>query len=159
MKPVTGMRSILALAGWLLVTFCAPVLGAFSGPGEWYRALNKPSWNPPGWVFGPVWTGLYVLMAVAAWLVWRRGGWQQQGRPLRLYGVQLALNAAWTPLFFGLKMPGVALVEIGVLWVTIGLTIRAFRGVSGVAAALLVPYWLWVSFATVLNATLWWMNR
>lgn len=150
---------VLGLVGWVLLTFCAPAFGMLGGPGEWYASLNKPSWNPPGWVFGPVWTALYLMMAVAAWRVWRKGGWAEQARPLRLYLIQLALNAAWTPTFFAMQNPGLALVVIVALWVAIGMTLKSFARVDGLAAGLLVPYWLWVSFASVLNATLWWLNR
>ena len=127
-------------------------------PGEWYATLRKPSWNPPPWIFGPVWTALYLMMATAAWLVWRRGGWAGQRRALTLYLVQLALNAAWTPLFFGLKMPGLAFAEILLLLAAIVATALAFRRVSKGAAALLVPYMAWVSFAAFLNYTLWSLN-
>lgn len=144
---------------WLLVTFCAPALGVFGMPGEWYAGLEKPTWNPPSWVFGPVWSVLYTLMAVAAWLVWCRGGWQAQRRPLGLYLIQLALNAAWTPLFFGLQSPGIALIDIILLFIAIAATMRAFFRVRTVAGLLLVPYLMWVGFASVLNFTLWWMNR
>ncbi len=127
-------------------------------PGEWYASLRKPSWNPPGWIFGPVWTALYAMMAVAAWLVWRRGGFAAQRRPLGWFLAQLALNAAWTPLFFGLHWPGVAFAEIVLLWLAIVATLAAFRRVSRTATLLLVPYLLWVTFATVLNFTLWRLN-
>ena len=151
--------SALALAGWLLLTFCAPALGIFGMPGEWYASLHKPSWNPPGWIFGPVWSVLYTMMAVAAWLVWRCGGWRNQRKPLGLYLVQLAVNAAWSPLFFGLRQPGIALLDIVLMLAAIVATLLAFARVHRFAAALLVPYALWVSFATVLNFTLWNMNR
>lgn len=159
MEKTNRTREWLALIGWVLLTFCAPAFGAFGGPGEWYANLNKPDWNPPGWVFGPVWTVLYLMMACAAWRVWRHGGWAKQGPALRFYLVQLALNAAWTPAFFALRNPGLALIVIVVLWAAIGLTIRRFAVVDRIAAGLLVPYWLWVSFATILNATLWMLNR
>jgi tryptophan-rich sensory protein len=107
------LRNGLSLAGFIAVTFCAPLAGMFSLPGGWYAALNKPEWNPPSWIFGPVWTLLYLLMAVAAWRVWRRDGWRW---PLRFYFVQLALNAAWTPVFFGAHRIGLALVVIAALW-------------------------------------------
>ena len=97
-QATSAGRSALALGGFLLITFCAPLAGMFSLPGPWYVALDKPAWNPPAWIFGPAWTLLYTLMAIAAWLVWKRGGWR---RPLPLYFVQLLLNAAWTPIFFG----------------------------------------------------------
>ncbi len=152
------MRSLLAFIGWLLLTFLAPAAGTWMTSPEWYAALNKPAWSPPAWLFGPVWTLLYVLMAVAAWLVWREGGWAKQRRALTLYCVQLVLNAAWTPLFFGLRQPGWALLEIILLWVAILATLLAFKPVRPLAAWLLAPYLAWVSFATVLNFTLWRLN-
>ena len=151
-------RRWLALAGWLLLCFAAAALGGLFMPGAWYASLQKPSWNPPGWIFGPVWTALYAMMAVAAWLVWRRGGFAAQRRPLSLFLAQLALNAAWTPLFFGLKNPGLAFAEIILLWLAIAATLAAFRPVHRGAAWLLVPYLAWVSFASVLNFTLWRLN-
>lgn len=141
-----------------MLCFLAPALGAFTGPDGWYASLHKPSWNPPGWVFGPVWTLLYTMMAVAAWLVWRRGGLRQQRWPLSLFLAQLVLNAAWTPLFFGLHRPGLALVDIVLLWLALVATITAFRRVHRGAGWLLVPYLAWVSFAAVLNFVLWRMN-
>ena len=157
-SPKSTGRQLLALAGWLLVCFAAATMGGLFMPGEWYASLKKPSWNPPGWVFGPVWTALYTMMAVAAWLVWRHGGWAAQRRPLGLFLAQLALNAAWTPLFFGLHWPGVAFFEIVLLWLAIAATIAAFRPVSRAAMGLLMPYLAWVSFAAALNFTLWRLN-
>ena len=151
-------RLLLALAGWVLLCFGAAAMGGLFMPGEWYAALKKSSWNPPGWIFGPVWTALYTMMAVAAWLVWKRGGFAAQRRTLTPFLVQLALNAAWTPLFFGLHWTGVAFAEIVLLWLAIAATIAAFRPVSRVAAWLLVPYLAWVSFASVLNFALWRLN-
>ena len=151
-------KIILGLQGWLVVCFGAATLGAVFMPGDWYATLKKPSWNPPGWIFGPVWSALYPMMAVAAWLVWKRGGFAGQRRPLTLFLVQLALNAAWTPLFFGLHWPGVAFAEIVLLWLAIAATIAAFRLVSRAAAWLLVPYLAWVSVASVLNFALWRLN-
>lgn len=156
---MTGRSSIprdcLTLSAFILTTFCAPLIGILSAPGAWYAALIKPSWNPPAWIFGPAWTLLYTLMAVAAWLVWKRDGWR---RPLQLYGLQLALNAAWTPLFFGAHALGWALVEIVVLWIAILFTLLSFRRVSRAAGWMLVPYLVWVTFATALNFTLWRLN-
>lgn len=155
-RSPTFPQSLLALAGCLLITFLAPAVSlAFQGPGDWYAGLNKPSWNPPGWLFGPVWAALYTLMAVAAWLVWKRAG---LSRPLAFYGAQLALNAAWTPLFFGARQMGWALFEILLLWLAVAFTLRAFRRVHAAAGALLLPYLAWVSFATFLNFTLWRLN-
>jgi len=158
-SPSSLGRQILALTGWVLLCFAAAAVGGFFMPGEWYASLNKPAWNPPGWIFGPVWTALYTLMAVAAWLVWKRGGFATQRRPLALFLVQLALNAAWTPLFFGLHRPGLAFAEMLLLWLAIAATLAAFRRVSRAAAWLLAPYLAWVSFAAVLNFTLWKLNR
>jgi translocator protein len=149
------LRNSLALVGFVVVTFCAPALGAFSMPGSWYAGLNKPSWNPPAWIFGPAWTLLYTLMAVAAWLVWKRVGFT---RPLGLYFVQLALNAAWTPIFFGAHEMGWALIEIMMLWIAIALTLISFFRVNRAAGWLLAPYLAWVTFATALNFTLWKLN-
>jgi tryptophan-rich sensory protein len=157
-QNTSSVRTILGLCGWLLLCFAAASLGAVFMPGEWYASLRKPTWNPPAWVFGPVWSALYTMMAVAAWLVWKRGGFVAQRRPLTLFLAQLALNAAWTPLFFGLHRPGVAFAVIILLWLAIAATLFAFRPVSRAAAWLLAPYLAWVSFATVLNGTLWRLN-
>jgi len=138
------LRQALALAGFIVITFCAPLLGIFSKPDLWYEALNKPEWNPPG-----------LLMAVAAWLVWRRVGWQ---KVLMFYFIQLALNAAWTPIFFGAHELGWALAEILLMWLAILLTMRVFFQVSKPAGWMLVPYLAWVTFAAFLNFTLWRMN-
>ena len=151
-------RPLLALTGWVLLCFGAASLGGLFGPGEWYGALKKPAWNPPGWVFGPVWTALYTMMAAAAWLVWRQGGWAKQRQPLLIFVAQLALNALWTPLFFGLHRPGMAFAEIVLLGLAIATTLTAFRPVSRIAAWLLAPYLAWVSFAAALNFTLWRLN-
>lgn len=148
----------LALAGWLALTFTAAATGVFVSTGDWYAGLVKPSWNPPGWLFGPVWTLLYAMMAIAAWQVWREGGWGAQRRALGLYLFQWVLNALWTPLFFGLHRPGLAFVEILALNVAVLGTLAAFWRVRRLAGVLLVPYALWVAFAAVLNFTIWRLN-
>jgi tryptophan-rich sensory protein len=117
---------------------------------DWYPALAKPFFNPPPWVFAPAWTLLYVLMAVAAWRVWRTG-------PL-LFGLQLALNLLWSVLFFGLRSPGLALAEVVLLWLAIAATALSFRPHDKTAAVLMLPYLAWVSFAAVLNAAIWYLN-
>lgn len=150
-------RAMLFLV-WLFLCFGAAALGAGSGPGEWYAALNKPSWNPPNGVFGPVWTTLYTLMAISAWRVTCKGLYPAAWRALGLFMAQLALNAAWTPVFFGLHAPGWALIIILALCGAIAATMAAFAGHDRLAAALLAPYLAWVAFATFLNFTLWRLN-
>jgi translocator protein len=151
-------KNILGLCGWLLLCFAPAFLGAVFMPGEWFAGLRKPTWNPPGWVFGPVWSALYTMMAVAAWLVWRRGGFAAQRGPLSMFLAQLVLNAAWTPLFFGLRQPGWAFAEILLLWLAIAATLAAFWPVNRTAAWLIAPYLAWVSFAAALNGTIWRLN-
>ncbi|GAN76628.1 TspO/MBR family protein [Acidisphaera rubrifaciens] len=121
----------------------------------WYLSLRRPPGTPPNWVFGPVWTTLYLMMAGAAWLVWRRTG---GGRALRLWGWQLLANALWTPAFFGLRLPGLALLVMGVLVVLLGRTVRIFGRIVPLAALLLLPYCVWVLYATYLTAGFWWLN-
>jgi len=152
------MRKWLGLIAWLALVFAASLTSVFVSTDGWYAELNKPTWNPPGWIFGPVWTLLYIMMAVAAWRVWLLGGWEKQRWPLTLFLIQWALNALWTPLFLGLHLLGWAFAEILVLLACILLTIRAFRPVDRTAAWLLVPYAAWVAFASVLNFTIWRMN-
>ena len=153
--PTTAPRAWLGLVVWLAVCFGAAAIGSQFMPGPWYEALAKPSWNPPNWIFGPVWTVLYGMMAVAAWLVWRRHGF---AGALALFVLQLGLNVVWSWLFFGLESPGLAVVDIAALWLAILATILAFRKLSPPAAALLVPYLMWVSFAAALNFTIWRLN-
>jgi len=153
---------ILMLALFIAVCFLAAGAGAaFTGSSvsDWYPTLRKPSWNPPAWIFGPVWTALYLMMAIAAWLVWRRRGFGGAAGALGFFALQLALNALWSPLFFGLRNPLAGLVDIVPLWAAILATMVCFWRISPLAGALLVPYWLWVSFATALNFMIWKMNR
>ncbi len=152
-------KSIVALVAWIVLCFSAAAFGSQFMPGEWYAALKKPTWNPPNWIFGPVWSALYTMMAVAAWLVWRRGGFRVNRLPLSLFLTQLFLNALWSWLFFGLKNPALAFGEIVLLWLGISGTIVAFWPRQRTAAGLLVPYLMWVSFASGLNFTLWQLNR
>lgn len=158
---MTNSRHILGLVLALAVTFAAAGIGSvFTGRsvGDWYQALAKPSWTPPGWLFGPVWTVLYTLMAVAAWLVWRQEGWRTARLALGLYAGQLALNAAWPAIFFGARMPGPAFVELVVLWLAIVATTAAFFRRTAAAGVLMLPYAAWTTFAGMLNFALWRMN-
>jgi benzodiazapine receptor len=157
----TALKQLLGLLTAIGICFGAAAIGAAVTTPQiptWYAELARPSWNPPAWVFGPVWSVLYLLMAVAAWLVWRERGLGQATLPLAIFMVQLALNTLWSVLFFGLHSPGAAAVEIVVLWLAIIATIVAFWRHSRLAAGLLVPYLMWVSFAAVLNWTIWQMN-
>jgi len=153
------MHPALGFAAWLLLCYSAAALGGLFMPGEWYAQLRKPAWNPPGWLFGPVWTALYTMMAVAAWLVWRLGGFPAQRKALGFFLLQLLLNAAWSPLFFGLHNPALAFAEIVLLWLAIFGAMLAFWKAHWIAGALLLPYLAWVTFAAVLNFTLWQLNR
>ena len=150
----------LVLGLFCLLCFLAAGLGSLFtmvSLGNWYAGLAKPSWNPPSWLFGPVWTVLYAMMAVAGWLAWRRGGSQGQ-IALRWFAIQLALNVGWSAVFFGLQLPGLAFFEILLLWVTIAATLLTSWRVSRTAGILLAPYLLWVSFAAVLNFAIWRLN-
>jgi benzodiazapine receptor len=150
--------SWLALIGWIALCQAAGTLGALVTTGAWYRELARPTWAPPGWLFGPVWLTLYTAMAVAAWLVWRGPSSPARRAALAWFGVQLALNAAWSPTFFGLRSLGGGLIVIVALLVAIAVTIARFAPRSRLAAGLLTPYLAWVAFATALNAALWSMN-
>jgi benzodiazapine receptor len=157
--PSSAARSALALVGWLALSFTAAAIGGFFLPGEWHARLQKPAWNPPNWIFGPVWTALYTMMAVAAWFVWKRGGFAAQLIALSLFLLQLLINALWSPLFFGLRNPALAFVDIVLLWLALLATVVAFWKVRPLAGALLVPYLAWVTFAGALNFAIWRLNR
>lgn len=146
--------SIAVFVGFAAVCVAAASTGAKFGPDEWYRALAKPRWNPPNWLFPPAWTFFYSLLAVSGWLVWREAGFAGAAGALALYGLHLAFNAAWSPLFFGLRRIGLALIDAAAMWVTLVATIVAFAGIDRAAAWLLAPYLVWVSFAFFLNLTI-----
>jgi benzodiazapine receptor len=150
--------SLWALAGFGLAVLVTAGIGglATADAAGRYAALSRPAWAPPSWLFGPVWTALYAMIAIAGWLVWRRAGF---GPALLGYAAQLVLNAAWTPLFFGAARYGWAFAEIVALWLAIGVTVALFARISRAAAWLLVPYWLWVTFAAALNFTIWQLNQ
>lgn len=154
MKIITVIISILIAqaAGIIGSVFTAPNIEG------WYAALAKPSWNPPNWVFGPVWITLYALMGIAAYLIWRQKNAPGAKMALWAYGTQLALNALWSMLFFGLKNPGLAFFEIIVLLVSILIATKLFWKISPQAGALMIPYIAWVSFAAYLNFTIWQLN-
>ena len=153
-------KQLLGLAGWFLATFAAGSVGAFASAqaASFYGQLSQPGWAPPAWLFGPVWSVLYVLMAVSAWLVWRERGFKGAPGALSLFVIQLVANALWTWLFFGLHLGAASMAEIALLWLLIAATIFSFWSIHRVAALLLVPYLVWVSFASALTWALWHMN-
>ena len=157
LQPRSRAATIGALAVAIGVCQLAGLVGIpFTGsePGGWYDQLDKASFHPDQAVFGPVWTTLYTIIGVAAWLVWRHRPSPARTTALVLFGIQLVLNALWTPIFFGLERPTLALVEIGLLVLAVVATIRAFFGVDRTAAVLLLPYFGWIAFATLLNASI-----
>lgn len=158
--PFWGRRmgQVIALLGWVGICFLTAGIGARYSPGDWYVQLQKPLWTPPGYLFGPVWSILYLSMGVAAWLVWRRAGSAQVGVALTLFVVQLVLNGLWSWIFFGMQRPDLAFVEILILWAVILATMVALWRVSSAAGALFIPYAAWVSFAAVLNYFIWQLN-
>ena len=153
-------QQISGFAGWLILTFAAAALGAVASAQAktFYLQLVRPEWAPPGWLFAPVWTALYLLMAIAAWLVWREHGFRRAGGALTLFVVQLAANAVWTWLFFVWHQGALAFTEILLLWLLIAGTIAAFWRLHVFAVVLLLPYLAWVSFASALTWATWQLN-
>lgn len=148
----------VALLLSIAIAYGAAAFGAQFGTGAWYEALAKPPFNPPNWVFGPVWSLLYTGMAVAAWLVWRRRAAHDVALPLALYGFQLLLNAIWSWLFFGMHRMDIAFADILLLDGVVLATLLRFWHIHRAAGALFIPYLAWISFASLLNFSLWWLN-
>jgi len=156
---VTSKKQWFVLAGFILLCVTTGMIGGLvTAPSieSWYRTIAKPSWTPPDWLFGPVWTVLFIMMGVAAWLVWKTR--DRLAPAMILFGLQLALNLGWSLLFFGARSPGLALIEVVFLWGAVLLTMLAFFGRQRTAGWLFVPYLAWVSFAAILNFAIWWMN-
>jgi benzodiazapine receptor len=151
-------KRLIALVLFVLISLSAGMIGSQFTPDAWYRGLEKPSWNPPDYLFAPVWTLLYIMMGVAAWLVWTRGEKGRRHLPLSVFAVQLGVNALWSWLFFGIRRPDLAFIDILVMWVLICATIVLFWRIRRSAGLLLIPYLAWVSFATALNFQLWRLN-
>ena len=160
MPSLSMQKQILGLVGWLVLSFAASAVGAVASiqAESFYAQLAQPVWAPPPWVFGPVWTVLYALMGIAAWLVWRSGGFRANRQALTLFLLQLAFNAVWSWLFFAWHLGVLSLADILVLWILIVATLVSFWRVRPLAGALLIPYLLWVSFASALNYSLWQLN-
>ena len=153
-------RQIIGLLGWLLLSFAAAAIGAVASAsaGAFYEQLVRPNWAPPGWLFAPVWSVLYALMGVAAWLVWRVHGFKGGGTALALFIVQLGANALWTWVFFVWHQGALAFAEIILLWCLIAATAASFRRLDALAAVLLLPYLAWVTFASALTFSAWRLN-
>lgn len=148
----------LALVPFLAAVLAASSTGAVFRPGRWYKTLDKPAWTPPDWLFPFAWGALYVAIAVAAWLIWLDAG-MAAAIALGVWLVQLILNAGWSAVFFGMRRMGLAFIEVSALWLSIAATIALFYPVSKAAAALMLPYLVWVSFAAALNFEVWRRNR
>jgi tryptophan-rich sensory protein len=151
---------LLGLAGWFVLTFACAAIGAVASAqaGTFYLQLHRPPWAPPAWLFAPVWSALYFLMAIAAWLVWRAHGFHRARAALSLFVLQLAANAIWTWLFFVWRQGALAFAEILLLWALIAGTVVAFWRLQPLAGMLLVPYWAWVTFACALTFAIWKLN-
>lgn len=146
----------LSLLGFFAANFAAASSGAVFKPGAWYRSLAKPSWTPPNWAFPVVWTTLFCLIAVSGWLVWRaEGGWSTA---LTVYALHLVLNASWSAIFFGLRMVGLAMLELILFWSSIVAMMVLFYPIEPIATWLLAPYLLWVTIAGCLNFSIWRLN-
>ncbi len=158
MKQSGPRKTVGLIVSLVLVAAVAAVGGRFA-PTAWYREIAKPPWTPPGWLFGPVWTALYILMGVAAWLVWLRRDAPGSFPALVFYGFQLVLNSLWSWIFFGLHRISLALADLMVLWVLIVVTCVLFWRIRRAAGILLLPYLAWVCFAGFLNQTIWALNR
>jgi benzodiazapine receptor len=143
----------------LLVFVLLAVIAASSGilfkPGQWYQSLRKPRWTPPNWLFGPVWSVLYIMIAVAGWMIWNAA---PTSAAMWFWGLQLVVNATWSGVFFGMRRMDLAFYDIGLLWILVAAFILTSAGISTVAALLFVPYLIWVSIAGALNWTVWRMN-
>lgn len=153
-------RQILGLVGWLLLCFAVAAIGAVASvdAAGFYQQLTRPDWAPPSWLFGPVWTALYTIMAISAWLVWRKHGFNGARTALSLFILQLAANAVWSWLFFKWHLGAMAFADVLLLWMLIVATMLSFRPLQGLAAGLLLPYLAWVSFASALTFSTWRLN-
>ena len=160
MPSLSKQKQILGLVDWLVVSFAASAVGAVASiqAKSFYSQLTQPTWAPPAGIFGPVWTVLYALMGIAAWLVWRSGGFRPNRKALTLFLLQLAFNSLWSWLFFAWHRGAWALADVLVLWILIVATLVSFWRLRPLAGALLIPYLLWVSFASALNYSVWQLN-
>lgn len=155
---MNALKKYAGLLGWIAVVAVAGTFASYFDPGSWYQGIAKPSFTPPSWIFPVVWPILYLLMAIAAWLIWKDFGFTEGRRPLKWFGVQLALNAAWSWLFFGRHGIASALAEIALLWIAILFTLLLFWKKNRWAGLLMLPYLLWTTYALALNYAIWQLN-
>ena len=159
------MKSLKYLPSLLVCLFIPLAIGGLSGfftssaINTWYVTLNKPSFNPPNYLFAPVWTTLFTLMGISLFMIWSSAKGYRRNNALLIFTIQIILNFIWSFLFFNYESPGLALIEIAMLWTSILLMIKYFGRISRIAAALQVPYLLWVSFASILNTAIWYLNK
>ncbi|MEM6581988.1 MAG: TspO/MBR family protein [Pseudomonadota bacterium] len=160
MSAYSVPKQVSGLVLWFIVCFAFSAIGALASvqAKSFYQQLTQPAWAPPGWVFGPVWTVLFACMAIAVWLVWRNGGFQDNRSAITVFFIQLGFNALWSWLFFAWNLGMMAFIEVLILWLLIFATLVLFWHKSKLAGALFVPYLLWVSFAAALNYSLWQLN-
>jgi translocator protein len=158
-QSITATKSFAGLVGWLGLCFAAECSAVVFLPGRWYSHLQKAAWTPPSYLFAPIWTALYIAMAVAAWLVWCEGGFRKQSFPLTLFLAQLLLNASWSYLCFGLHNLSLSVADMTLLWLAVLATMLAFFRVNRLAGRLFVPYLAFVTFAASLNVALWRLNK
>jgi benzodiazapine receptor len=163
-KSMSTTKLVIGFIFWLIITFGVAFWASSYSPGGgtevgvWYVQIQKPAFTPPNWIFGPVWTLLYAMMATAAWLVWRRSGFAGARTALIIFLIQLALNFLWSWIFFGQHLIGWALLDIVILWIAIFATVILFWQKSILAGTLMIPYLGWVSFAAILNYSIWRLN-
>jgi len=149
---------LLGLLFWFALTFGVAYVSSQFEPGPWYATISKPPWTPPGWVFGPVWSLLYLSMSISAWLVWRSRARKAVALPLGIYVLQLIANGLWSWFFFGRQLIGVALVDLLALVLVVSINLVLFFRIDRKAGTLLIPYLLWISFAAALNYQIWRLN-
>jgi len=152
------MKRFIACVIFIVIAYLPAVIGSQFLPGSWYGTLQKPIWTPPGWIFGPVWTMLYLMIGISGFLAWEKGDPEKRFRPFTVYGLQLLANTLWSWLFFGLHRPGFALVDLFLLWLLVLINIALFAGRSRTSAWLLMPYFAWLTFAGALNWAIFRLN-